>query len=106
MTKHNPTPRVGSTYGAPCGRSSDHLSGLVITDKDSRFTLQRIRLDSGGYDSGGAYWGHGQPLFWWSVTLSEEGCRDEDASGFMRASDRNAAKAKIRALHPAARFYR
>ncbi|WP_316206011.1 hypothetical protein [Bradyrhizobium sp. SZCCHNR3058] len=106
MTKHNPTPAVSSKYGAPMGRSSDHLSGLIITDKDSPFTLQRVRLNSGGYDSGGAYWGHGQPLYWWSVTLREDGCRDDDCSGFMRASDRDDAKAEIRALHPAARFYR
>lgn len=28
-----------------------------------KFHLRRIRLDSGGYDQGGAYWGHGGYLF-------------------------------------------
>ena len=105
MSKLNPTPDVSSRYGAPMGRKSDHLSGLIIEAIDSPFTLQRIRLDVGGYDRGGAYWGHDLPLYWWSVTLTEGDATDE-CSGFMRASSREDAKAQIRALHPAARFYR
>lgn len=29
----------------------------------ARFHLRQVRLDSGGYDPGGAYWGHGGTLF-------------------------------------------
>jgi hypothetical protein len=87
------------------GRRSDVLSGLIISETDSRFTLRRIRLDNGGYDSGGAYWGHGQPLFYWAVTITEDDTTDE-YSGFLRARDRDVAKASIRELHPLARFYR
>jgi hypothetical protein len=101
----NPTPNVSSQYGAPMGRKSDHLEGLIIAETDSRFTLRRIRLDSGGYDSGGAYWGIGQPLFWWSVTIKEGDAVDE-CSGFMRANSRQDAKRKIAAIHPLAKFYR
>jgi hypothetical protein len=77
---------VSSKYGAPMGRDSSEPSGKV--------RLQRVRLDSGGYDSGGAYWGIGQAL--WCA---------EDVDGnrkFFRASDREAAKAKL----PNCRFYR
>lgn len=101
----NPTPHVSSRYGAPMGRTSDHLSGLIIEETDSRFTLRRVPINSGGYDSGGAYWGLGQPLFWWSVEITEGDARDE-CSGFFRASSRDAAKAHIVEMHPKARFYR
>lgn len=104
MTR-NPTPDVHSKYGAPMGRTSDHLSGLIIEATDSRFTLRRVPINSGGYDSGGAYWGLGQPLYWWSVEITEGDARDE-CSGFFRASNRKAAKAHILELHPLARFYR
>lgn len=105
MAKHNPTPDVSSRYGAPMGRTSDHLEGLIIETSDSPFTLQRVRINSGGYDSGGSYWGLGAPLYWWSVTITE-GDTVDDCSGFFRARDRNAAKAHIRASHPKARFFR
>jgi hypothetical protein len=100
MTKLNPTPAVNCQYGAPMGRSSDHLSGLIVEPQE-KVTLRRIRINSGGYDSGGAYWGLGQPLFWWSIT--QEG---EESSGFLRASSRDAAKRQIVELHPGAKFYR
>jgi hypothetical protein len=65
-----------------------------------RLYLQRVRLDSGGYDCGGAYWGHGtEPLYRY---CSEDG----EADGFIRAKDRAAAKAKVLALVPGARFFR
>ncbi len=49
--------KVNCTYGAPMGRSE---SGNYEGDK---IHLVRIYLDSGGYDHGGAYWGHGEPLY-------------------------------------------
>lgn len=82
--------------GAPMGRPG---GTKPATDDRERFTLQRVRLNSGGYDSGGAYWGHGQPLFWYEGPGPGE-------DGHLRASDREAAKAAVRKLHPAARFYR
>ena len=60
--------------------------------------LQRVRLNSGGYDAGGAYWGVGAPLFY-----------VEDADGnsqYLRAHDRDDAKCKIRTDWPDARFFR
>ena len=68
----NPTPAVSSRYGAPMGRHT--------------------------YDKGGAYWGHGRPL--WYV-------EDQDGNGFFfRDISRDAAKHQVMADFPGARFYR
>ena len=63
-----------------------------------KVSLRRIRLDSGGYDSGGAYWGIGAPLYW---AASEDGAVDM----WFRARDRDSAKAIVREKHPGAVFY-
>ena len=74
-------PNVNSKYGAPMGRSR---CGLVPSGKVRLF---RVRINSGGYDDGGAYWGHGLPLY----------CATDDL-GFMkftRAYDRLDAAKKL-----------
>ena len=97
MPRRNPTPSVNCTYGAPLGRRSRRLNPESETPK---FSLVRVRLDSGGYDSGGAYWGIGEPL--WNA---ESDCGQ--VSEFFRASDRAAARAYIRREYgDGARFYR
>lgn len=52
-------PDVSSRYGAPMGRPS------LIPSKEVaeviRVSLRRIRINQGGYDSGGAFWGNGEP---------------------------------------------
>jgi hypothetical protein len=95
MTKINPTPPVNCRYGAPMGR----YTGPDFLDVDAgKIHLQRVRLDSGGYDSGGAYWGRGTPL-WYAM--------DQDGnSRFFRAASRDAAKASILADFEGARFFR
>ncbi len=69
--------KVDCKFGAPMGRRSDiEVYGKV--------RLERVRLNQGGYDSGGAYWGSGEPLF-----------RAEDSEGnqyFLRGKNRAAAK--------------
>ena len=91
----NPTPDVSSRYGAPMGR---HTGPDYLATEAGPLYLRRIHLNSGGYDTGGAYWGHGAPLFY---------VEDQDGnSQFMRASSRDAAKAKIAADWPGTRFYR
>jgi hypothetical protein len=47
--------------GASMGRRGRNEPG-----GDSKFTLRRVPVDSGGYDRGGAYWGIGSPLYWYS----------------------------------------
>lgn len=68
-------------------------------DASRKFHLRRIRLDAGGYDSGGAYWGIGTPLYWAC-------CASGSIEFFFRAKDRIAAKAETVKRHPGARFYR
>ena len=70
--------KVSCKWGAPMGRYSESLSPT------HPIYLRRVRLDSGGYDKGGAYWGAGLPLF----------CAWDDNGGevYRRAADRNQAK--------------
>ena len=76
---------VDSKYGAPMGRSSVSLERLQ--ESGGKISLKRIPLDEGGYDSGGAYWGIGAPLF---VAQNDEG-----EEFYFRAPDRETAKTKI-----------
>lgn len=87
-------PDVNAAHGAPMGRRDRYAGG---DEAPLKFSLQRVPLDRGGYDSGGAYWGHGAPLYW---AESEEG-----HTRFFRAKDRKAAKGIVREEFPAARFY-
>lgn len=49
--------KVSGKYGAPMGRPD------VGGDSQGEKVFNcRVRLDSGGYDKGGAYWGHGAEL--------------------------------------------
>jgi hypothetical protein len=41
----------------------EELESLEARASDRRFHLRKVALDSGGYDPGGAYWGHGGELF-------------------------------------------
>ena len=63
-----------------------------------KLQLQRLPLDSQGYDAGGAYWGIGQPLY----VAHENG----EARLFVRGATREAAKAVVRKRIPGARFHR
>lgn len=70
---------VSGFYGAPMGRHS--APDLDTTPHTVR--LFRVNLDSGGYDDGGAYWGHGGAL-WCAID------RDGDMQ-FARAATRSQA---------------
>ena len=82
--------------GAAMGRGSYHAD-----DKGApvKLYLRRIRLDNGGYDCNGTYFGHGEPLYWVA-----------DASGdidyMLRARDREHAKRLVAAQYAAASFWR
>ncbi len=69
---------VSSPYGAPMGRRSQELCPT------GKVRLFRVRLNNGGYDDGGAYWGCGQAL--WCAEDVEEGNWT-----FVRAPSRAAA---------------
>lgn len=86
--------KVGDSRGAPMGRPERNKA-----PSGAKFQLIRIRINSGGYDSGGAYWGIGTPLYW---ATTEDGATEF----FFRAVDRDAAKAEVGRRHPGARFFR
>jgi hypothetical protein len=85
---------VASRYGAQMGRPSKPTKAT-----STKITLRKIRLNSGGYDSGGAYWGIDEPLYW-------AGSDDGKMDMFFRAKDRDTAKAHVRSKVADAEFYR
>ena len=91
----NPTPDVRSPFGAPFGRIHGRVS---LPTKGERLTLKRIRINRQGYDPGGAYWGVGLRLYAWTA--------GDGNWSYLRARDRESAKAQIREWQPGAEFYR
>lgn len=77
-------PNVSSRYGAPMGRANE---GNIETCLPRFVRLFRVDLDSGGYDNGGAYWGHGMPLW---CALDDDGNRQ-----FIRAASRARAALEL-----------
>lgn len=76
--------QVSSRYGAPMGRRED---GYLETRVKRFVRLFRVRINSVGYDDGGAYWGIGGPLF---CAIDEDGNRK-----FTRAPSRFLAAVKL-----------
>lgn len=99
-----------SRYGASMGRDSTHERDIaeIVTQIHAgnapKFSLQRVRLDAGGYDAGGAYWGTGEPLWRASDDTSNPTC--DTIELFFRAHTREQAKRMVVAKVPTARFYR
>ena len=94
MSTVNPAAPVSCRDGAPMGRSNFGDTFDVMRP----LHLVRLPLDSGGYDSGGAYWGHGVPLY----------AVHDTAGGFyrtFRGRSREAVKAELREGYPSAWFY-
>lgn len=83
---------VDCRYGAPMGRVDN------FDPPPLRLRLRRVHINRGGYDSGGAYWGLGQPLY--------EAFNSEGFCTYLRASSRQEAKNTIRAMWPDAQFVR
>ena len=77
------TGTVSSQYGAPMGRTSH---GSVVPGQKVR--LIQLKIDSGGYDDGGAYWGLGQPIF---MAWTE----DTEYEWYIRANSRKEAAAEL-----------
>ena len=86
-----------SQYGASMGRRDNVAEAETVMKPH----LERVRLDSGGYDLGGAYWGHGAPLY---VAWGDGA--DEAQEMFFRAKDRREAKEIARGVFKHAEFYR
>jgi hypothetical protein len=76
-------------------------------EKKVKFILRRVRINNGGYDSTGTYWGNGSPLYW---AQSEEefdfgGNYPESLENHFRAANRQHAKELIKKEIPNASFY-
>lgn len=103
MTK---LPKVDGKYGAPMGRTEKRLewkggsvynpASLIVPVK---LAMWRVKLNSDGYDSGGAYWGTGQPLYCVE-------CHETGYCVFRRAAARQQLKDAMRREWPDVRFYR
>jgi len=93
---HDPKGWCGDpSRGAALGRHSYHNR-----DKDEavKLFLSKVRIDNGGYDSNGTYFGHDIPLYWYA---------DEDLmiDDVLRAKNRNDAKQQILEKYPNAKFF-
>lgn len=84
-------PKRGAALGRPSYTGGRDFAGKLY--------LRRVRLDSGGYDANGTYFGLGNPLYW---LASDDGSIDR----VFRAADRDLAKKYARDLYPNARFFR
>jgi hypothetical protein len=94
---HDPRGWCGDpSRGAALGRQTVHDAPR---DEPVKLTLRRVRLDRGGYDTIGTYFGTGSPLYWYA---SDDGRID----GVLRALDRATAKDAIRRVYVNARFHR
>ena len=72
-------PKSDCKYGAPMGRAPYGTPSFPVR-------LVRVNIDRGGYDDGGAYWGHGQPIYM---------ATGEDYQAFTRANTRSEAAREL-----------
>ena len=85
-------PKRGAALGRP--------KIVRINRKDCvKLYLNKIRIDSGGYDSNGTYFGFGKPLYWYADANGNIDC-------MLRASNRLEAKQLILKEFPNAKFFR
>jgi hypothetical protein len=98
--------RRGADHGRPAYFPADRQAHVTLR-------LIKLRLDSGGYDAGGAYWGsrvRGYSLYWAeSIDKFAMECRGVLSGTVELAVDarsRDDAKNAIRRMLPNAGFYR
>lgn len=91
--------------GAPMGRRDDRGDPAM----PYKVHLQVMPMVDGCYDRGGAYWGSGNSTIGWMYraysTFEDEFGLDE-IQMFIRAKDRDDAKAQVLDQYPNATFYR
>ena len=92
---------VSGPYGAPMGRQGNPQ---IDPDNPTKWYLTRVYLNPQGYDSGGAYWGTGRPLYWALQSNPADGETAEEL--FFREVNRAAAKEHILKLNPNSKFFR
>ncbi len=94
--QHDPKGWCGDpTRGAALGRHSYHAEDSKTFE--GKIYLKRVRLNQGGYDSNGTYFGTGSPLYW----ASSEDC---EVDFMLRAADRADARDQVLAKYPTAKI--
>lgn len=90
MTQFN---KVDISRGAPMGRKSFG----AIPEESKSVSLFKVKLDSGGYDDGGAYWGL-SGAYWGLSGASLYCARSDDGAyqGFTRANSRLEAAIQLK----------
>lgn len=86
-------PRRGAALGRPHVMSAPR-------DFAGRLFISRVRLDAGGYDKNGTYFGHGPPSLYW--VASEDG----DIDFMLRANSREDARESALREYPDAKIRR
>jgi hypothetical protein len=89
--------RKAADYRAEIAALQKQITRIEAGEDSNKFYVARVRLDSGGYDSGGAYWGTPNDVFRYE---SEDGA----TYGTMRANSLHAARAQVSELFPGAEF--
>lgn len=89
-------PRVDCSRGAPKGRVS---SRTVDASNARNVHLFRVPLDSGGYDSGGAYWGSGPPSLYCARADAELDDGSDYLEIYTRANSRREAAELLGVAH-------
>lgn len=89
--------KVNCQYGAPMGRPEYIKYELP---EGVKIRLFKVKLNSQGYDDGGAYWGLGKPLY------CAQAVYDSDYREFFRCNSRDEAKEMVKQRIKNAKFYR
>jgi len=92
---------MGTVTHFPGARSAPTPEPEPIRQRRT-FAIQRVRLNTEGYDSQGAYWGVGEPLYVAVGTASSQ----TGVTLWVRARDREGAKRQVKQAYPGAQFYR
>lgn len=82
-------PSVSTRRGAPMGREERRPQFKTA----GRGSLERVHIDAGGYDNGGAYWGHGERLY---RMMTDEG----NYVLYVRAATRGKARESLLKSYP------
>lgn len=98
--KYPKLPKGYSIRGADLGR----CNRITIPEYGGKFLLRKLKLNNGGYDEGGAYWGHAMDGTGIYHAVSESDLTPTQEM-FTWARDRRQAKSRIKEEFPYARFY-
>jgi hypothetical protein len=93
------------------GRRSYHLPREQRAEFSGRVYLRKIRLDSGGYDEFGSYFGHSRAhgsvyeYEWQESGAQARFGAGREISSMLRAHSRDQAKVIVRQTYPRAKFF-